>query len=119
MSSNLILKRKCEFCGTEFGAKTLYTRYCSHICNRRHYKKIKRESFISKVLQEQKNTDNKLDRNESSVQGKEFLSIDETAELLGTSKRTIQRLLSKGTLRMGKIGRRTIIKRQDIDNLFK
>jgi len=42
----------------------------------------------------------------------------EAAQLLGTSRRTIQRLIAKGSLKIGKIGSRSIIHRNEIDKLF-
>ncbi len=41
MSTNIRVKRRCEYCKKEFTAKTIRTRYCSHQCNSRSYKKIK------------------------------------------------------------------------------
>ncbi|MDQ3191271.1 MAG: helix-turn-helix domain-containing protein [Bacteroidota bacterium] len=114
MSSNIKIILKCEFCKNEFLAKTTRTRYCSHICNSRHYKVKEREQknkTIKKSAEQQKY--------EASVFAKEFLNIDETAQLIGTSRRTVQRLISKGELKASKIGSRTIIQRQEINNLFK
>ncbi len=55
----------------------------------------------------------------TSVYNKEFLSLKEVALLLGASRWTIQRLIKAKKLTVGKVGRRTIIKRSEIDNLFK
>ena len=49
---------------------------------------------------------------------KEFLSVQETAILLGASRWTIQRMIQRAELKAGKLGRRTIIPRSEIDNLF-
>ncbi len=46
-------------------------------------------------------------------------SIDETCQLVGASRWTIYRMIDKGSLKVGKLGSRTIIKRQEIDKLFK
>ncbi len=118
MSSNLIFKKICEFCGNEFEAKTLFTRYCSHTCNRKHYKKLKREKEIQSVKAEKHIPDQEPQISDIGFQLKEFLSVDETATLLGASRRTIQRMISKGNLKVGKIGRRSIVKRTEIDKLF-
>lgn len=50
---------------------------------------------------------------------KEFLSVQEAADLLGASRWTIQRLVQRNVLSVAKLGRRTILKRSEIDNLFK
>ena len=52
------------------------------------------------------------------LQQKQFLSIDETALLIGASRRTIQRLISANKLHVSKVGSRTIITRKAIDYLF-
>jgi excisionase family DNA binding protein len=119
MSSNLQFNKTCEFCGKEFTAKTLFTRYCSHACNSRHYKKLKREETIQKVVEEQKQPQAETIPVDTSLSLKEFLSIDEVASLLGASRRTIHRLLASNQIKAAKIGSRTIIKRSELDNLFK
>lgn len=115
IKNDLTFKRFCEYCGKEFDAKTLYTRYCSHTCNSRNYKKLKREEKIQSVLQPLQTETPKTD---ATLHHKEFLNIVEAAALLGTSKRTIQRLIANGKLKAGKVGRRTILKRNEIDKLF-
>jgi excisionase family DNA binding protein len=118
MSSNLTFKKKCDFCGNEFEAKTLYTRYCSHTCNSRHYKILKRQEKIAQVIEEPKEQPKKEVIETASLSQKEFLSIDETAALIGASRRTIYRLIENKKLKVTKIGSRTIIKRCEIDKLF-
>lgn len=115
MSSNIKILRKCKFCGNEFTAKTLQTRYCSHQCNSRHYKATKREEKIETAVKKS----SEPEQYDASINAKQFLSIDETAMLLGASRRTIHRLISDGQIKVGKVGSRTIIKRQAIDKLFK
>jgi excisionase family DNA binding protein len=117
MSSSLTFKKICEFCGKEFEAKTLYTRYCNHTCNSRHYKKMKRDEKIQSVLQPQQ-AEPEQQKFDNAIQRKEFLSVDEAATLLGASRRTIQRMIAKGALKIGKLGRRIIISRKEIDKLF-
>ena len=54
-----------------------------------------------------------------NLKTKEFLSVQEAADLLGASRWTIQRLVQRNVLNAAKLGRRTILKRSEIDNLFK
>jgi len=115
MSSNIKIVRKCEFCCNDFTAKTLQTRYCSHVCNSRDYKKNKREDKIETAIKKS----NEPQTYDATINLKEFLSIDETAMLIGASRRTIQRLISDGKLKVAKLGTRSIIKRKEIDNLLK
>ena len=53
-----------------------------------------------------------------TLQAKQFLSTDEAGELLGLSRRTIYRLISRGELEVHKVGGKNIILRSTIDNLF-
>jgi len=52
------------------------------------------------------------------IQAKEFLSIAETCLLLGLSERTLYRLLQSGRIPATKMGRRTVIKRTNLESLF-
>jgi excisionase family DNA binding protein len=50
---------------------------------------------------------------------KEILSVKETCTLLGISRRTVYRMFDRGELKKGKAGTRTLIKRSEVDKLFK
>lgn len=119
MSSNIQIQKSCSFCGKVFTAHTLHTRYCSHTCNQKHYKKLKRHEKLEHVKVAACTTSTITETNYSTIQQKLFLSLDETAAMLGASRRTIQRLVSNGKLKVGKIGSRCIIQRTEIDKLFK
>lgn len=119
MSSNIEIQKTCNFCGKVFTAHTLHTRYCSHTCNQKHYKQLKREEKLQEHLVPAFTSTTTTEVNYTSLQQKLFLSLDETAAMLGASRRTIQRLIAKGTLKAGKIGSRCIIQRTEIDKLFK
>lgn len=69
---------------------------------------------------EQSNAETKAIRNKpiEELRAKDFLSIAETCALLGLSERTVFRLLQSGRIPAGKFGRRTIIKRADLEQLF-
>jgi excisionase family DNA binding protein len=54
----------------------------------------------------------------NELKEKGFLSINETSTLLGISRRTLYRMISRNELKTFKAGTRTIIKRTEIDNLF-
>ncbi len=115
MSSNIRIKKVCDHCNKEFIAKTTRTRYCSHRCNQRHYKKLQRELKI-------KNAPRKSNKPTKVVQeiltAKDFLNIKEAATLLGVSERTFYRLMKDGIVPYRKFGGRTIIKRSAINRLF-
>jgi excisionase family DNA binding protein len=44
--------------------------------------------------------------------------MDETAELLGVSRKTIYRMIKRGELKGKKLGRRVVIARKEIDGFF-
>lgn len=54
-TSKIKVLRTCEFCGKEFYAQKVSTRFCSKKCNELAYKKRKRQKqlieAVSKVLQ--------------------------------------------------------------------
>ena len=43
----MVIKRVCEWCGKEFAAKTVRTRFCSDRCSKTAYKHNKRLEFVS------------------------------------------------------------------------
>lgn len=115
MSSNMSVPKICQHCGKEFIARTTVTQFCGDACAKRNYKKRKREEKINKVVPAAKQ---KLDYNQNILRDKDFLNIAQACELLGASRMTIYRQIKKGRISAAKLGRRTIIRRTDIDNLF-
>lgn len=115
MSSNIQIKRICKFCNKEFTARTTVTQCCSDHCSKRYYKLKKKGEKIEKSNQE---TLQVLSLPLESLKAKEFLSVAEASKLLGVSKRTLYRLMEKDELKFAKIGKRTIIKRTELDNFF-
>jgi len=119
MSSNIKITRVCEYCGIEFTAKTTITRYCSHTCNRKHYKQKKREARITKAMSKTyKSVTNEISDIEELTK-KEFLSVKETCILIGISERTLYRMMNDSKIKYAKMNSRIIFRRLDIDNLFK
>jgi excisionase family DNA binding protein len=115
MSSNIEIRKICQDCGNSFIARTTVTKFCSHKCASRNYKKRKRDEKIQQVAPV---SVQRMDYNQEQLKDKDFLSIDETCKLLGTSRMTIYRQIKSGNIKAGKIGRRTIIQRTEIDKLF-
>ena len=132
MSSTIKIPKFCQHCGQAFVAQTTTTRFCGHKCASRAYKQRKREEKVQTTLSDQiKSVNSANSENLQSLQSlpiktgnfinlrdKEFLSVQETAILLGASRWTIQRMIQREELKAGKLGRRTIIPRSEIDNLF-
>lgn len=82
MKSKIPIKKKCEWCGKDFIAYKVTTRFCSKQCNSYAYKDMLRNQRIklvqdSIIVQEQNETDSK-----------EYLSPKETAMLLSVDRVT-------------------------------
>ena len=115
MSSNIRIQRICQHCNKEFTARTTVTKFCTDNCAKRAYKlKIKE----SKIEASNKETEIIKAKPIEEIKTKDFLSIAETSQLLGISRRTIYRMIDRNELKKGKAGTRTIIKRSEIDKLF-
>lgn len=104
-------------------ARTTVTKYCGDTCAKRAYKKRKRDEKIKAALVETQSEIQGLQTSQSvqtsTLHSKEFLSVQEVANLIGASRWTIQRMIQREQLKAAKFGRRTIIARTEIDNLFK
>ena len=115
MSSNIKINRLCQNCGNEFVAKTTTTLYCSRRCNSVAYKAKIREAKIEQSNIETLQTKNKTI---TELNSKDFLSITETCKLIGISRRTVYRMIARGELNIGKAGKRTIIRRSDLEQVL-
>lgn len=115
MSSNIQVQRICQHCGNEFTARTTTTLYCSHRCNSAAYKAKQR---AGKVEQSNKETQRIKSEPIEQLKAKAFLSIADTCKLIGISRRTVYRLIERGELITGKAGKRTIIRRSDLEQLL-
>jgi excisionase family DNA binding protein len=122
MSSNLQIPKTCEYCGKAFIAKTTVTKCCSDNCSKRAYKARKRQdkiqSSIEGELQKYKSNPSENSSPTISLNSKDFLSITDASQLIGVSRWTIQRMIKRGELKAVQFGRKHIIKRSQIENLF-
>jgi excisionase family DNA binding protein len=118
MSTNIRVIKTCEYCNKKFEAKTLHTRYCSHICNSRHYKQIARNKKIkTAVAKEAVKPKAQLltPIDYSSIQIKELLTIREACALLNITHVTLRRWLKSNLLTSSRIGKKHLIKRSEIN----
>ena len=115
MSSNIEVIRICEHCKKQFTAKTTRTRYCSSICNSRGYKALVRKG---KVEKSNNDTVQLLNTDLEKIKPLEFLKITQASLLFGISRSTIYRLVNQGHLDIAKFGRRTILRRCDLESFF-
>ncbi len=116
MSSNIQVQRICQHCGNEFTARTTKTQYCSDNCAKRAYKaRLKAVKIEASNIETQRIKA----KPQEELKAKEFLTVDETCRLLSISRWTIWRLIKRDELKASKIGRRTLIKRVDLDKLLR
>ena len=121
MSSKIQIPKTCEYCGKAFIARTTVTKCCSDLCSKRAYKARKRQEKIQASLEQDLNkpkTVQKEATTPTSLNSKDFLSISEASQLIGVSRWTIQRMVKRGQLNAVQFGRKHIIKRAQIENLF-
>lgn len=121
MSSKIQVPKICRHCGQTFIAKTTVTKFCSHKCSQRNYKKRAKEAKVTATLEA--TTDQLVQKFQTSTtstgnHAKEFLSINEASELLGVSRWTINRMVQRGDLTVKQVGRKKIMSRQQIDAFF-
>lgn len=116
MSSNLSVKRICEYCGNTFTAKTTVTRFCSLKCNSRNGKQRLRERKIKASENQVKQT---IASGEAKQVSAEFLSVREASRLLGICTKTIYNIVYSGRIKAVRLSERKImIKRSEIDKIF-
>jgi excisionase family DNA binding protein len=116
MSSNIRVNKICIYCGNEFEARKVTSKTCSDSCAKKLYKARIRQQKVETI---QKETSEAKEASIEILKAKEFLSIAEASILLGISRRTVFRMIERGELKIGKAGRRTIIKKTEIETLFK
>ena len=117
MSTNIRVESTCDFCGKNFIAKTLKTRYCSHTCNSRDYKKKLKEKKLKGGVKDRK--DNEISKNLEALKNKEYLSARDAAVIVGCSTKTIYRLLSDGTIKGVNLSKRlTRINKKSLDKII-
>ena len=98
-------------------AKTFKTRYCSHTCNSRDYKKkLKNEKLKGEVKNRKENW---ISKDLEALKNKEFLSARDAAVIVGCSTKTIYRLLNDGTIKGVNLSKRlTRINKKSLDRII-
>lgn len=116
MSSNITVKRICDYCKNTFDAKTTKTKYCSHICNSRGYKLNQK---LKKIETSDTETKSKASNYVMDVNSKDFLTVNEASKLLNMSSKTVYRLIEQNELNAFNFSvRKTLIRRKDIESYF-
>ncbi len=116
MSSNIRVQRICQYCGTEFTARTTTTLYCSHRCNSTAYKQKIRAGKVQKSNTETKQIKTKPIE---ELKTKEFLTVTDVSKLINCSRQNVYKLINTGKLKATNVlERKTIIRRSDLDKIF-
>ena len=105
--------RTCEFCGKEFYAQKVSSRYCSKRCNELAYKQRRRQRQITEAEARV------LQKPIEEVSSKEFLSLQDASVLFGITKRSVYNLIYNGVLQAFKFSSRmTFVRKTDIERMF-
>lgn len=119
MSSNIEIKKNCEYCGNEFIARTTVTRYCGDTCSKKAYKSRKRAEKINITIDKVQSYNHSKPQKKVDINSKYFLTVKEVATLLSCSIRSVYYYIENGNIQATNLGTRlTRIKRSNIDNLF-
>lgn len=123
MSSNLRIKKICQFCHDEFIAKTTKTKFCSLRCAQRNYKVRQKEKKIaeSKVeFEKLKQTETKKQETKVLKLGDEnVITVREASLILQVSRKTIYNMIYAGRLEAINLNRRLIrIKESSVNELM-
>jgi predicted DNA-binding transcriptional regulator AlpA len=119
MSSNIRINKVCEFCNAPFIAQQYKTRFCSHRCNQKSYKRklrdqlraAARENYIAQQKDDLLGDTKKV---QSVTVQKLLITIDELSTVSGISSRTLFRLLKEQAFPKIKIGRRLLFDKHHV-----
>lgn len=116
-TSNIRIKKVCEWCGNEFESQKCSTRFCCKRCAEHAYKDRKRQE--RKQTTETMVIETIIRQKEEAVSRKEYLSVQETANLMGVKRNAIYQLIYRGKLKAYRLTSRvTRICRMDIEALI-
>lgn len=116
-TSKIRIRKVCAWCGNEFEAQKVTTQYCSKRCAEHAYKNRKRHEEKSSFESNQEKEQEKASC--SKLEGREFLSVAEVAQLLHVTSRAIYYLIERGVLPASQLSNRwTIVRRADIDAML-
>ena len=116
--SNIRIKKICEWCGQEFVAQKVTTKYCSHRCANLAYKQAIRAKRIQQ--EEQRIQIVKTEKPLMDIKDKEYLSIAQAATLLGLSLQAVYKMIYTGHLTAYKLSSRlSFVRQSDIKEMLK
>ena len=116
-TSSIRITKICQWCGVEFVAQKVSTKYCSHRCANLAYKQAVRDKRVKQA--EAETLSIKLERPIENVKNKEYLSFAQAGKLLGLSRQAVYNMVKAGNLKASKISSRlSFIRRVDIDAML-
>jgi excisionase family DNA binding protein len=120
MSSEMRLKKICDYCGAPFIAKQHRTRFCCHRCNQLDYKRKQRDEQIANTnAYTMESTQQKppLVSNVHLIE-KALINIKELSVVCGISERTLFRLIKSEDFPKMKVGKRLLFDKQQVLEYF-
>lgn len=116
-TSSIRITKICQWCGVEFEAQKVSTKYCSHRCANLAYKQTVRDKRVKQA--EAETLSIKLEKPIENVKDKEYLSFAQAGKLLGLSRQAVYNMVKSGNLKASKISSRlSFIRRADIDAML-
>ncbi len=116
-TSSIRIKKVCQWCGAEFEAQKVSTKYCSHRCANLAYKQAVRDKRITEAKSEIQFV--KSNKPMEDIKDKEYLSIAQASILLGVSSQAVYKMIYTGRLVAYKLSSRlSFIKREDIEQML-
>ena len=116
-TSSIRITKICQWCGVEFVAEKVSTKYCSHRCANLAYKQAVRDKRVKQA--EAETLSIKLENPIENVKDKEYLSFAQAGKLLGLSRQAVYNMVKAGNLKASKISSRlSFIRRVDIDAML-
>ena len=106
-------QKACEYCGKQFTAQKISTRFCSKSCADRANKER-----IRKWTQTVVETKDRIETIQNSQSFGDILSPRTLALYLGVSLRTSYRYLENGIIPAITTNKKTFVRRSDVDKLF-
>ena len=116
-TSSIRIKKICQWCGAEFEAQKVSTKYCSHRCANLAYKQATREKRVKQIEAETHFI--KSEKPKENIKDREYLSIAQASVLLGLSLQAVYKMIYAGHLVAYKLSSRlSFVKREDIDKML-
>ena len=116
-TSSIRITKICQWCGAEFEAQKVSTKYCSHRCANLAYKQAVRDKRVKQIENETQFV--KLEKPIVNVKDKEYLSFAQACKLLGLTRQAVYNMVNAGNLKASKISSRLFfIRRADIEAML-